>query len=77
MGGESVDVLDIPFVRNTGIVKGADGELRLVFDESVQNHLQTIHASALFTLAEAATGEALQAGFRGLVGKVVPVLRDS
>lgn len=43
----------------------------------VQNHLKTIHACAQFTLAETASGEILQTTFPELLGKVIPVLRDS
>ena len=47
------------------------------FSNEIHNHLQTIHASAQFTLAETASGEILQTKFPELVGKVVPLLRDS
>jgi len=72
-----MEIIKIPFVEKVGVVKNQDGNLSLAFDESNENHLQTIHASALFTLAESASGEALQAEFPELVGKVVPVVRDS
>lgn len=72
-----MDVTKIPFVEKVGIVRQSDGGLELPFNESVHNHLQTIHASAQFALAETASGEVLQTLFPELVGKVVPVLRDS
>jgi acyl-coenzyme A thioesterase PaaI-like protein len=72
-----VEITQIPFVVKVGIVKNHQGLLELNVDESVQNHLQTIHASALFTLAESASGEALQRHFPELVDKVVPVVRES
>lgn len=72
-----MEITHIPFIEKVGIQKNSDGALELSFDESVQNHLQTIHASALFALAEAASGEALQSNFPELVGKVAPVVRDS
>ena len=72
-----MNVLEIPFVEKVGISKTDDGQLELVFKKDVQNHLNTIHASAQFTLAETASGEALQQQFPELVGKVVPLLRDS
>ena len=72
-----MDVLKIPFVETVGITKTADGKLELAFKKDVQNHLETVHASAQFTLAETASGEALQQQFPELVGKVVPLLRDS
>ena len=72
-----MNVLEIPFVEKVGLTKTADDQLELVFKKDVQNHLNTIHASAQFTLAETASGEALQQQFPELGGKVIPVLRDA
>ena len=72
-----MDVTKIPFVEKVGIVRSSYGGLKLLFNESIQNHLQTIHASAQFALAETASGEVLQNRFPELIGKVVPVLRDA
>ncbi|NQU25730.1 MAG: YiiD C-terminal domain-containing protein [Candidatus Nealsonbacteria bacterium] len=72
-----MDVTKIPFAEKVGIVRSAEGSLELPFSHSVQNHVQTLHASAQFTLAETASGEILQISFPELVGKAVPVLRDS
>ena len=72
-----MNLIEIPFVKEVGIQKAADGKLGLPFTERVFNHLRTIHASAQFALAETASGEILQVLFPDLVGKVVPVLRDS
>ena len=54
-----MDVTKIPFVKKAGVIKSTKGVLELPFDETVQNHLQTIHASAQFALAETASGEIL------------------
>ena len=72
-----MNVFEIPFVDKVGIQRNADGKLELPFDTGVQNHLQTIHASAQFALAETASGDILQKSFPDLVGKVMPVLRES
>ena len=72
-----MNVIEIPFVDKVGIQRNADGELELPFCTGVQNHLETIHASAQFTLAETASGEILRKSFPDLVGKVIPVLRES
>ena len=72
-----MNVVEIPFVKKVGIKKRDDGCLHLQFGKSVHNHLQSIHASAQFTLAETASGELLQTEFPELIGNVVPVLRDS
>ncbi len=72
-----MEIINTPFIKKVGIQKSPKGELVLTFNHSVQNHLQTIHAGALFTLAESASGEILQIKFPELVGKVIPVARDS
>ncbi|MHC4628158.1 MAG: YiiD C-terminal domain-containing protein [Planctomycetota bacterium] len=72
-----MDVTQIPFVEKVGVVRSTKGSLELPFNKTIQNHLQTIHASAQFALAETASGEILQTIFPELVGKVAPVLRES
>jgi len=72
-----MDVTTIPFVEKVGIIRSSKGLLELPFNESIQNHLKTIHAGAQFALAETASGEILQRIFPELVGKVVPVLREA
>jgi len=72
-----MNVLEIPFVEKVGITQNADDQLELAFKEDVQNHLNTIHASAQFTLAETASGKALLQQFPELVDKVIPLLRDA
>ncbi len=70
-----MDVLEVPFVKHIGIEK--DGELKLNVRDELQNHLQTIHASAQFTLAETASAESLIKEFPQYEGKVIPLLRSS
>ena len=72
-----MDVIDIPFVKKVGIQRAVDGDPESPFTKYVQNHMQTFHASAQFALAETASGEILQTLFPELVGKVIPVLRES
>ena len=67
---------DIPFVKHIGI-KENENELSLDFKNDVLNHIQTIHASAQFTLAETQSGIYLQSLFPELEGKVLPLLRDA
>jgi acyl-coenzyme A thioesterase PaaI-like protein len=71
-----MDILKIPFVEKVGIQHNNRG-LNLPFRPDNLNHIGTTHASAIFTLAESASGEALQKLFPEYVGKVIPVLRDS
>ncbi len=72
-----MEITSVPFFNKVGIGKTDEGTLTLPIDDSVLNHLNTLNASALFTLAEPASGEALQNRFPELAGKVIPVLRDS
>ena len=72
-----MNVTEIPFVKKVGITQSLNGELELPFTDETHNHLETMHASAQFTLAETASGEYLQTLFPDLVGKVIPVLRDA
>lgn len=72
-----MNIAEIPFVKKVGIKKNIKGEFELPFSASVHNHLQTILASAQFTLAETASGEMLQTMFPELIGQVIPLLRDS
>ena len=67
---------DIPFVRHIGIEE-QNSELSLDFKNDVLNHIETIHASAQFALAETQSGIHLQKLFPELEGKVLPVLRDA
>ena len=55
-----MEITSIPFVKKLGLEQNLDRALQLTFNETVQNHLHTIHAGAIFTLAETASGEALQ-----------------
>ena len=72
-----MNIVEIPFVKKVGINKTKNDELSLSFTPDSQNHLETMHASAQFTLAETASGEFLQTLFPELVGKVIPILRDA
>ena len=68
-------MLEIPFVKHVGIEK--DGELKLKVKEELTNHIQTIHASAQFTLAETASAECLMEAFPQYEREVIPMLRSS
>lgn len=70
-------IIDTPFVERIGIEQAGDGILRLSPAPALENHLQTVHAGALFTLAETASAEALRVTFPELVDKVIPVVRDA
>lgn len=69
-----MEITEIPFARTIGLKKSDSGVLELTFGDSLYNHLQTIAASAQYSLAELATGDYMQQLFPELVGKVLPVL---
>ena len=67
---------DIEFVKLVG-VEQSENELSLAYKKDVLNHIESIHASAQFTLAETQSGLHLQKLFPELVSHVVPMLRES
>jgi acyl-coenzyme A thioesterase PaaI-like protein len=71
-----MQVKDIPFANFIGI-KQSKEELSLEYKKDLYNHIESIHASAQFTLAETQSGLYLQELFPKLVGKVIPVLREA
>ncbi len=72
----SLNATKIPYIKLTG-VKKEDNKLLLEYKNDVLNHIETIHASAQFTLAETASGVYLQKLFPELEGKAVPILREA
>lgn len=73
-----MEVLEIPFNKFIGLKKAEAKDnylLKLESDERYLNHLGTIHASALFALAEASSGEYLLNQFEGYALNVIPVVR--
>jgi len=72
-----MDVTQIPFAKHIGIERKEEGTLKLEATQVVKNHIQTIHASAQFALAETQSGLFLQLEFPELVGKVAGLLRSS
>lgn len=68
-------VTDLPFNELVGLQQGGGSSLlTLPAGEKYLNHLGTVHAGALLTLAEAASGEFLLRHFGPTEG-VVPVVR--
>ena len=72
-----MEALEIPFVKHLNIEKNDEGYLRLKPLAHVKNHIDTIHASAQFSLAETQSGLYLQELFPNYIGKVIPLLRSS
>jgi len=72
-----MNVTEIPFNSYLGIRENGEASLELGESADLLNHLGTVHASAQFALAEAASGAYLQSRFPEHEGKVVPVVRTS
>jgi acyl-coenzyme A thioesterase PaaI-like protein len=71
-------VTELPFNKFIGLKEyepGSEYLLELPENENHLNHLNTVHASALFSLAEASSGEFLLRAFGNLDFQVVPVVR--
>ena len=72
-----MNVLDLPFNNFVGINDADEDEYLLALPESEKywNHLKTVHAGALFSLAEASSGKYLLIKFDDLEFPIVPLLR--
>ena len=72
-----MDILSIPFNKLIGLEQSSDPAylLSLPAKMEYENHIQTVHASALFALAEASSGLFLLNEFAGLEN-VIPVVRN-
>ncbi len=71
-----MDVIKLPFNEFIGLKFSDNPDFLLMLDNKSEyrNHLNTVHASALFALAEATSGHFLLGEFTGLSG-VIPVVR--
>lgn len=71
-----MEILEIPFNRFINLKYSTNPEYLMMLDNKdvYHNHLGTVHASALFALAEATSGFFLQQEFQQLVN-VIPVVR--
>lgn len=73
-----MDITQVPFNKLTGISIADDKAYLLQLDAKKEytNHLNTVHAAALFTLAEGSGAQLLLKAFpEEIVSGVVPVLR--
>lgn len=71
-----MDVTKLPFNEFIGLKLSDEPNYLLMFDDRAEylNHLNTVHAGALFTLAEATSGHYLLGQFDELPD-IVPVVR--
>ena len=70
--------VEIPFVSHVGIEERTAEALQLSLTKQTSNHVGTMHAAALFALAETQSGVYLQSLFPEYgVDEVLPLLRGS
>lgn len=71
-----MNVFELPFNKYIGLEKSSDIEYLLMLQDKKEylNHLNTVHASAQFALAEATSGYFLLNQFRELTD-ILPVVR--
>jgi acyl-coenzyme A thioesterase PaaI-like protein len=74
-----MNVLDLPFNHFVGLMDAEDDDylLKLPESDNFMNHLKTLHASALFALAEASSGKFLLKDFADLEFPIIPMLREA
>jgi len=75
-----LDITKVPFNQLLGIIRAEDHNylLQLNAKEEYTNHLSTVHAAALFALAEGSGAEFMIRNFPGeLIKQVIPVLRKA
>ena len=72
-------ITEIPFNKFLGISLSADEKFLLQLDarEEYKNHLGTVHAAALFTLAEGSGAQFLLNCFPDMADVVIPVVRKA
>ena len=72
-------VLGLPFTSLYGIIESKEAGCLLLLPENtlLLNHLDTIHASALYALAEISSGYYLQTNFSAIADFTIPILRAS
>lgn len=71
----------VPFVGKLGItyehMDATSARLALRSDASLLNHVGTLHAGALFTLAESASGAVVVSAISELLDRITPVVTGS
>ncbi|WP_319590330.1 DUF4442 domain-containing protein [uncultured Draconibacterium sp.] len=75
-----MNTMDLPLIKHAGLEKMAKSSgyiFSMLPDQKLLNHLGTLHAGALFILAEATSGEFLLKEFKTVANKVVPVVRKA
>lgn len=71
----------VPFATTTGVdivdLRLGEATAQLIQRPEVNNHIASLHAGALFTLGEAASGAAMSGAFADILLKVRPIATDA
>jgi len=67
----------LPFPKHIGIKPNEDGALVLAENQSLYNHLGTLHAGALFTLGESASGATVLRQLGQALAGATPVAKSA
>jgi acyl-coenzyme A thioesterase PaaI-like protein len=70
-------VLDLPFPKFIGVTETEGGALALPGADSLKNHVGTMHAGALFTLGESASGVAMMRTLAPVLGGALPLAKNA
>jgi acyl-coenzyme A thioesterase PaaI-like protein len=70
-------VLNLPFPRSIGVADAEEGALALPDADTLKNHVGTMHAGALFTLGESASGVAMLRVLAPVLGGAMPVAKSA
>jgi acyl-coenzyme A thioesterase PaaI-like protein len=70
-------VLELPFQKRIGLSSTEEGELCLPADDTLTNHVGTMHAGALFALGEGASGLAILRTVAPALGGTMPVAKNA
>ena len=70
-------VLELPFVRHVGLEIAEEGAIAIRSSPLLENHVGTLHAGALLTLGESASGVALARALAEGLGSVMPVAKSA
>jgi len=70
-------VAALPFPKHVGIKPNEDGALVLAENQSLYNHVGTLHAGALFTLGESASGATMLRLLAPALAGAMPVAKSA
>lgn len=79
MQTKALDILEIPFNKVINLERSDKDQYILMLKDqsSLHNHLETLHAGVLFSVAESSSGEYLLQTFSHLKMEIIPVIRKA